>query len=185
TGYKVFTRRAFSGLSLTARTFTVEMELTAHFLRKGLVIFEVPISYRARTYSEGKKIHFKDGFLAAGAVARYRLRRPPERTGPAAHGAPDQPGGMRAVEGGATIHARGLAELASPPPWGGRCGRAGRAWATSRASCWTATAWSSTTTTRSACAPSTSASPTAPASRSWPPTCSGSRSSRRSTRWSP
>ncbi|MFL5882307.1 MAG: glycosyltransferase family 2 protein, partial [Actinomycetota bacterium] len=89
TGYKVFTREAFRGLRLTARTFTVEMELTAHFLRKGLVIFEVPISYRARTYAEGKKIHFKDGFLAAGAVARYRLRRPPERTGPAAHGAPD------------------------------------------------------------------------------------------------
>ena len=113
TGYKVFTRKAFRGLELTARTFTVEMELTAHFLRKGLVIFEVPISYRARTYSEGKKIHFRDGFLAAGAVARYRLRRPPERTGPAAHGAPDHPGVMRAVEGGATIHARGLEDLAA------------------------------------------------------------------------
>jgi SAM-dependent methyltransferase len=46
-------------------------------------------------------------------VARYRLRRPPERTGPAAHGAPDHPGVMRAVEGGATIHARGLEDLAS------------------------------------------------------------------------
>src|SRR6266508_4861814 len=77
TGYKVFTRRAFEGLALTARSFTVEMELTAHFLRKGLVIFEVPISYRARTYAEGKKIHFRDGFLAAGAIVRYRLRRPP------------------------------------------------------------------------------------------------------------
>jgi len=83
TGYKVFTREAFQGLHLTARTFTVEMELTAHFLRKGLVIFEVPISYRARTYAEGKKIHFKDGFLAAGAVLRYRFRRAPRRTGPA------------------------------------------------------------------------------------------------------
>ena len=72
TGYKVFTRQAYRGLRLTAKTFTVEMELTAHFLRKGLVIYEVPISYRARTYAEGKKIHFKDGFLAAGAVARYR-----------------------------------------------------------------------------------------------------------------
>jgi glycosyltransferase involved in cell wall biosynthesis/SAM-dependent methyltransferase len=113
TGYKVFTRRAFRGLGLSARSFTVEMELTAHFLRKGLVIFEVPISYRARTYAEGKKIHFKDGFLAAGAVLRYRLRRPPERTGPAAHGAPDQPGAMRAVEGGATIHTLGLEDLAS------------------------------------------------------------------------
>src|SRR6266508_4395587 len=84
TGYKVFTRRAFEGLALTARSFTVEMELTAHFLRKGLVIFEVPISYRARTYAEGKKIHFRDGFLAAGAIVRYRFRRAPGRTGPAA-----------------------------------------------------------------------------------------------------
>jgi glycosyltransferase involved in cell wall biosynthesis/SAM-dependent methyltransferase len=112
TGYKVFTAEAFGGLRLTASSFTVEMELTAHFLRKGLVIFEVPISYRARTYAEGKKIHFRDGFLAAGAVLRYRLRRPPERTGPAAHGAPDQPGVMRAVEGGATIHTLGLEDLA-------------------------------------------------------------------------
>ena len=47
TGYKVFTRQAYRGLRLTARTFTVEMELTAHFLRKGLIIYEVPISYRA------------------------------------------------------------------------------------------------------------------------------------------
>jgi SAM-dependent methyltransferase len=113
TGYKVFTRQAFRGLKLTAKTFTVEMELTAHFLRKGLVIFEVPISYRARTYAEGKKIHFKDGFLAAGAVARYRLRPRPEVTGPASFGAPDKPGVMRAVEGGATIHTLGLEDLAT------------------------------------------------------------------------
>jgi glycosyltransferase involved in cell wall biosynthesis/SAM-dependent methyltransferase len=113
TGYKVFSREAFGGLRLTAKTFTVEMDLTAHFLRKGLVIFEVPISYRARTYAEGKKIHFKDGFLAAGAVLRYRLRRPPEKTGPAAYGAPDEPGVMRAVEGGATIHTLGLEDLAT------------------------------------------------------------------------
>src|SRR6266545_322717 len=90
TGYKVFTRQAFEGLSLTARTFTVEMELTAHFLRKGLVIFEVPISYRARTYAEGKKIHFRDGFLAAGALLRYRFqRRPGGVLGPASRRAPD------------------------------------------------------------------------------------------------
>jgi SAM-dependent methyltransferase len=113
TGYKVFTREAFQGLNLTARSFTVEMELTAHFLRKGLVIFEVPISYRARTYAEGKKIHFKDGFLAAGAVLRYRLRRPPRRTGPATHGAPDAPGPTQAVDGGTAIHALGLEDLAA------------------------------------------------------------------------
>src|SRR6266536_1836736 len=90
TGYKVFTRQAFSGLRLSAKTFTVEMELTAHFLRKGLVVFEVPISYRARTYAEGKKIHFRDGFLAAGAVLRYRFQPAPPRSGPVARGAPDR-----------------------------------------------------------------------------------------------
>ena len=73
TGYKVFTRRALRGLRLTAQTFTVEMELTAHFLRKGLVIFEVPISYRARTYAEGKKIGLKDAFRAMYCLARYGI----------------------------------------------------------------------------------------------------------------
>jgi SAM-dependent methyltransferase len=111
TGYKVFTRKAFSGLRLSARTFTVEMELTSHFLRKGLVIFEVPISYRARTYAEGKKIHFKDGFLAVGAVLRYRLRPAPRELGPAARRAPDSPGAARTFDGGATIHTLGLEDL--------------------------------------------------------------------------
>jgi SAM-dependent methyltransferase len=111
TGYKVFTRNAFSGLRLTARSFTVEMELTSHFLRKGLVIFEVPISYRARTYAEGKKIHFRDGFLAVGAVLRYRLRQAPHELGPAARRAPDSPGAARSLDGGATIHTLGLEDL--------------------------------------------------------------------------
>jgi SAM-dependent methyltransferase len=116
TGYKVFTRAAFDGLSMTARTFTVEMELTAHFLRKGLVIYEVPISYRARTYSEGKKIHFSDGFRAVGAAVRYRFQ--PSRagrapTGPAARRAPDAPGALDGLEGDlGSIHARGLEDLA-------------------------------------------------------------------------
>jgi SAM-dependent methyltransferase len=108
TCYKVFTREAFSGLNLSAKTFTVEMELTAHFLRKGLVIYEVPISYRARTYAEGKKIHFKDGFLAALALARYRFQRKPpaSKPGPAMRRAPDAPGSSE-------IHALGLEDLAA------------------------------------------------------------------------
>lgn len=115
TGYKVFTREAFSGLRLSARTFTVEMELTAHFLRRGLVIYEVPISYRARTYSQGKKIGLKDGFLCAGAVLRYRFA-PPSTTsqaaGPVAWRAPDAPGALDALEGElGTIHRRGLEDL--------------------------------------------------------------------------
>jgi hypothetical protein len=117
TCYKVFTREAFEGLTLTAKTFTIEMELTAHFLRRGLVIFEVPISYRARTYAQGKKIHFKDGFLAVGAALRYRFRplKPPRGgfPGPAGRNAPDAPGALDAVEGDlGSIHRRGLEDLA-------------------------------------------------------------------------
>jgi hypothetical protein len=115
TCYKVFTREAFDGLTLTAKTFTIEMELTAHFLRKGLVIFEVPISYRARTYAQGKKIHFKDGFLAVGAALRYRFqpRSAFAAPGPADRNAPDSPGVLDAVEGDlGSIHRRGLDDLA-------------------------------------------------------------------------
>jgi hypothetical protein len=133
TCYKVFTREAFEGLTLTARTFTIEMEFTAHFLRKGLVIFEVPISYRARTYAQGKKIHFKDGFLAVGAALRYRFQ--PRRRfapGPADRNAPDSPGALDAMEGDlGSIHRRGLDDLAQATAYhrflaetvGPHCGR--------------------------------------------------------------
>ena len=112
TGYKVFTRKAFEGLTLTAKTFTVEMELTAHFWRKGLVIYEVPISYRARTYSQGKQLHLSDGLRAAGAVLRYRFRSAPRAVGPLSHRAPDAPGALDADEGSmGTIHTLGLEDL--------------------------------------------------------------------------
>ena len=114
TGYKVFTRRALDGLTLTAKTFTVELELTAHFLRKGLVIYEVPISYRARTYSQGKQLHFSDGLRAAGAALRYRyrFRSAPKTVGPQSPRAPDAPGALDAAEGSMrTIHTLGLEDL--------------------------------------------------------------------------
>jgi SAM-dependent methyltransferase len=114
TGYKVFTRRALDGLTLTAKTFTVEMELTAQFLRKGLVIYEVPISYRARTYSQGKQLHFSDGLRAAGAALRYRyrFRSAPKTVGPLSPRAPDAPGALDAAEGSlGTIHTLGLEDL--------------------------------------------------------------------------
>ena len=112
TGHKVFTRKAFEGLTLTAKGFTVEIELTAHFLRKGLIIYEVPISYRTRTYSEGKKLRFRDGFRAAGAALRYRFRSAPKAVGPLSRRAPDAPGALDAVEGSmGTIHTLGLEDL--------------------------------------------------------------------------
>ena len=112
TGYKVFTRKAFEGLTLTAKTFTVEMELTAHFWRQGLVIYEVPISYRARTYSQGRRLHLGDGLRAAGAALRYRFRSAPKAVGPLSQRAPDAPGALDAAQGEmGTIHTLGLEDL--------------------------------------------------------------------------
>ena len=74
TGYKAFTRSALAGLPLTARTATVELELTAHFLRKGLVIYEVPIAYRAGADERSRRPSLGDGLRAVGAALRYRFR---------------------------------------------------------------------------------------------------------------
>ncbi|HEY9379547.1 MAG TPA: glycosyltransferase, partial [Jiangellaceae bacterium] len=112
TGYKVFTRKALEGLTLTAKTFAVEMELTAHFWRKGLVIYEVPISYRARTHSHGSQLHLSDGLRAAGAVLRYRFRSAPGAVGPLSPRAPDAPGALDAAKDSiGTIHTLGLEDL--------------------------------------------------------------------------
>jgi SAM-dependent methyltransferase len=112
TGYKVFTRKALESLTLTAKTFTVEMELTAHFWRKGLVIYEVPLSYRACTHSQGKQLDLSDGLRAAGAVLRYRFRSPPRAVGPLSPRAPDAPGALDAAKDSmGTIHTLGLEDL--------------------------------------------------------------------------
>lgn len=73
-GHKVFTRKALEGIKLESRSFNIEIELTAKFLKKGLEIYEVPISYHGRSWKEGKKITFKDGFQALFDVFRYRLK---------------------------------------------------------------------------------------------------------------
>ena len=56
--------RAARGVELRSNRFGIEPELTARFAHGGARIFEVPISYRGRTYAEGKKIGWKDGFSA-------------------------------------------------------------------------------------------------------------------------
>ena len=73
TCYKVFRRSLLDGLPLRSDRFGIEPELTAKFARRRARIFEVPISYRGRTYAEGKKIHWKDGFAALWAIVRYNL----------------------------------------------------------------------------------------------------------------
>src|SRR6202035_3396958 len=73
TCYKVFRREVLDGLRLESNRFGIEPELTAKVVRKGARIYEVPISYRGRTYAEGKKIGWKDGFAAIWAIVRYNF----------------------------------------------------------------------------------------------------------------
>jgi glycosyltransferase involved in cell wall biosynthesis len=73
TCYKVFRREVLVGLRLESNRFGIEPELTAKVVKKGARIYEVPISYRGRTYAEGKKIGWKDGFSAIWAILKYNL----------------------------------------------------------------------------------------------------------------
>jgi glycosyltransferase involved in cell wall biosynthesis len=73
TGYKVFRADVVKSMPLRSRRFEFEPEITARILRKGIRIYEVPISYDGREYSEGKKITWRDGFVAVWTLIRYRF----------------------------------------------------------------------------------------------------------------
>jgi glycosyltransferase involved in cell wall biosynthesis len=74
TCFKVFRRDVLEGVTLTSNRFGIEPELTAAFARRRARVYEVPVSYHGRTYAEGKKIGWKDGFAAIWAILRYNLR---------------------------------------------------------------------------------------------------------------
>lgn len=74
TGYKVFTKKVLAALPpLKADSFDIEPELTAKILKKGFKIKEVPIHYYSRSFSEGKKITWRDGLYAAWVLLKYRF----------------------------------------------------------------------------------------------------------------
>ena len=73
TGYKVFRREVIQAIPLRARRFDFEPEVTAKLLKRGVRVYEVPISFNPRDYSEGKKIGLKDAFAAIWALIRYRF----------------------------------------------------------------------------------------------------------------
>lgn len=73
TCYKCFRREVINGMPLRSRAFEIEPELTAKFLKRGYNIFEVSISYNGRTFHEGKKIDWRDGFSAVRTLLRYRF----------------------------------------------------------------------------------------------------------------
>jgi len=73
TGYKAFRADIIKGMRLRSHRFDFEPEVTAKVLKRGIRIFEVPISYYGREYSEGKKIGVKDGFVALWTLLKYRF----------------------------------------------------------------------------------------------------------------
>jgi glycosyltransferase involved in cell wall biosynthesis len=73
TGYKVFRRSAIENIPLRAKRFDFEPEFTAKILKRKVRIFEVPIAFNPRDYSEGKKIKMQDAFQAMWALFKYRF----------------------------------------------------------------------------------------------------------------
>jgi dolichol-phosphate hexosyltransferase len=76
TGYKVMPLTTARSLDLRARGFELEPEITAKLLRMGHRIFEVPITYAARSREEGKKLTAMDGIRALLTLLRYRSWTP-------------------------------------------------------------------------------------------------------------
>jgi glycosyltransferase involved in cell wall biosynthesis len=75
TGYKVFRRDIIQHIVIEEARFGFEPEITAKVAKTGCRFFEVGISYRGRTYAEGKKVGVKDGFRALYCIVKYNLFR--------------------------------------------------------------------------------------------------------------
>lgn len=73
TCYKLFTKEALQGITIKSERFNFEPEITAKILKKGIRIYEVPISYTGREFDEGKKITWRDGFVALWALFKFRF----------------------------------------------------------------------------------------------------------------
>ena len=71
TCYKAVRTDLLKSIPIVSNDFRLEPELTIKLAKRGARIFEVPISYSGRTYAEGKKINWKDGFAALWAIARF------------------------------------------------------------------------------------------------------------------
>ena len=75
TCYKAFRREVIQAIDLEEERFGFEPEVTAKLARGGYRIYEVGISYYGRTYAEGKKIGWRDGFRAIWCILKYNLLR--------------------------------------------------------------------------------------------------------------
>jgi len=73
TCYKVFRASILKGISLKSNGFAFDPEFTIKVAKKGYKIYETSISYSGRDYSEGKKIGWRDGFIAIYTLFKYRF----------------------------------------------------------------------------------------------------------------
>ncbi len=73
TGYKAMRSEIIRSLDLRENRFGIEPEITAKVCKRKLRIYELPISYYGRSYDEGKKITWRDGFRAVWVLLRVRL----------------------------------------------------------------------------------------------------------------
>jgi glycosyltransferase involved in cell wall biosynthesis len=74
TGYKAFRADVLRSLDLRRDDFAIEPEITGEVCRRRLRVYELPISYYGRTYAEGKKITWRDGFKALWVLVCVRFR---------------------------------------------------------------------------------------------------------------
>ena len=73
TGYKVFKKTVIQSIDIKENSFGIEPEITVKLAKKKYIFYEVPISYKGRSYNEGKKITLKDAFVALYCIFKYRF----------------------------------------------------------------------------------------------------------------
>lgn len=73
TCYKMFPAKFFKNTNFKEKGFSIEIEILAKFLKYNTSVFELPIHYSGRSYSQGKKIHIKDGFYYIFNIFKYRF----------------------------------------------------------------------------------------------------------------
>jgi len=76
TCYKMIDADLLKSLPLEAKRFDLDMEITARIARRGIRIHEAPIGYRPRTFQEGKKVRWHDGFPAVRVLFKVRFAKP-------------------------------------------------------------------------------------------------------------
>jgi len=74
TGFKVFRKNVLAGMTIQSKRFDMEPEISAKVLKQGYQIYEVPISYFGRKFSEGKKLTWRDGVVAFWTLIKYYFK---------------------------------------------------------------------------------------------------------------